>query len=175
MNASPFLLNVGRLQRHRGTAVVEHVSGSIPGLRVAESSVPDDATVDVDVTLESADGGVVAVGKVRAPWQAECRRCLKPISGVLESEVRELFSRGDDTDTYKIDGDQIDLEPLARDALLLELPVAPLCRPDCKGLCPNCGINRNDESCDCEIDARDYRWAALDALMDDGTGSPDSA
>jgi uncharacterized protein len=78
--------------------------------------------------------------------------------------VRELYTRGGDGDeTYRLDGDEVDLEPLVHDAVLLELPQAPLCRPDCLGLCPTCGANRNLDPCTCAA-PRDPRWAALDAL-----------
>jgi uncharacterized protein len=59
----------------------------------------------------------------------------------------------------------LDLESLARDAVMLELPLAPLCSEDCLGLCPQCGANRNETSCTCVI-AGDPRWSALDALRD---------
>ena len=70
-----------------------------------------------------------------------------------------------DDEAYPLAGDELDLEPLARDAVLLELPLAPLCTEDCQGLCPTCGANRNTESCDCAPPA-DPRWAALDVLRD---------
>ena len=67
-------------------------------------------------------------------------------------------------ETYPLLGDQLDLQPLARDAVLLNLPQVPLCREDCAGLCPVCGADRNDEPCGCEVEAGDPRWATLDAL-----------
>ena len=54
-----------------------------------------------------------------------------------------------DEEAYPLTGDELDLEPLARDAVLLELPLAPLCSEDCRGLCPQCGANWNTEPCDC--------------------------
>ena len=59
--------------------------------------------------------------------------------------------------------DTLDLAPLVRDALVLELPMAPLCRDDCAGLCPQCGANRNEGQCGC-VAPRDPRWANLDVL-----------
>jgi uncharacterized protein len=101
---------------------------------------------------------------VIAPWAGECRRCLAPASGVLELPVRELYTEdGDGDETYPLADDEVDLEPLVRDAVLLELPRAPLCRPNCLGLCPTCGANRNEEACGCEA-PRDPRWGALDVL-----------
>jgi uncharacterized protein len=64
---------------------------------------------------------------------------------------------------YPLSADWLDLEPLAHDACILELPLAPLCRNDCLGLCPECGVNRNNETCTCTA-RTDPRWAALDSL-----------
>jgi len=67
-------------------------------------------------------------------------------------------------ETYGLDDDVLDLEPLVRDAVRLELPGAPLCRDDCAGLCPNCGVDHNETACDCVVDETDSRWAALRSL-----------
>jgi uncharacterized protein len=78
--------------------------------------------------------------------------------------VRELYLEdGDGDETYRLVDDQLDLEPLVRDAVLLELPQAPLCRADCRGLCATCGANRNLEPCACRPPG-DPRWAVLDVL-----------
>jgi len=81
--------------------------------------------------------------------------------------VREHYApdgEGDE-DAYPLEGDELDLEPLARDAVLLDLPLAPLCSVDCRGLCPQCGANWNLVTCDC-VPTGDPRWSALDALRD---------
>ena len=86
-----------------------------------------------------------------APWRGECRRCGGPVDGRPWSPgVQERYAPAGGTDrdeeAYPLTGDELDLEPLARDAVLLELPLAPLCTEDCRGLCPTCGANRNTES-----------------------------
>jgi uncharacterized protein len=86
---------------------------------------------------------------------------------VRERYVEEEGADLDD-EAYPLAGDVLDLEPLARDAVLLDLPLAPLCAEDCLGLCPQCGINRNEETCSCEEPA-DPRWSALDSLRDQGS------
>ena len=79
--------------------------------------------------------------------------------------VDELFEPHPlEGETYQLDDDVIDLEPLVRDALLLELPLAPLCAPDCAGLCPTCGVNHNLTRCECVTTEIDPRWAALRSL-----------
>ncbi len=84
-------------------------------------------------------------GTISAPWEAACSRCLVPVGGELAVRVGELYERQPlEGETYLLgEDDVIDLEPLIRDALLLELPAVPLCRPDCKGLCATCGIDHN--------------------------------
>ncbi|HVM06050.1 MAG TPA: DUF177 domain-containing protein [Acidimicrobiales bacterium] len=167
MAGRPFVVNVGGLRRVPGERRREVRSAPLGGLEVTASSVPVDAEVTVDVMLDSVPGGVVATGTVSAPWRGECRRCLGDATGVISVDVREVFE--DDWDpeqTYQLRGDQLDLEPLARDTVLLELPLAPLCREDCAGICPTCGADRNVAPCGCAGAATDPRWAALDALGD---------
>jgi len=160
----PFVVHVAALRRAVGTRWREQRQGPIDGLDCSGSAVPPASTLAADVVIEAVLGGVSVVGTVTAPWAGECRRCLAPASGVLRVPVRELYTEGGDgEDTYPLDDDAVDLEPLVHDAVLLELPPAPLCRPECRGLCPECGADRNEEACGCEP-PRDPRWGALDAL-----------
>jgi uncharacterized protein len=70
----------------------------------------------------------------------------------LDIEVKEVCTDDPDPDLmYPVEPDWLDLEPLVHDACILELPLAPLCREDCKGLCPECGVNRNSETCSCLV------------------------
>jgi uncharacterized protein len=171
MAAGPWLVPVTNLRRSPGTRREERRTGRVGELRVAGSIVPADALVDADATLDSVVGGIEVTATISAPWRGECRRCLAPVDGQLHCEVREMFRarregkpEDDDEDTYPLGSDHLDLQPLVRDALLLELPIAPLCRPDCEGLCPTCGADRNDGPCRCADQAGDPRWSALDAL-----------
>jgi uncharacterized protein len=141
---------------------------------VTASRVPPGAEVGIDAVLEVVNGGIVVIGTVTAPWIGECRRCLVEVTGELVIEVREIYqprTQGEEAasieaeeETYPLLGDQLDLMPLARDAVLLHLPLAPLCRDDCAGLCPTCGADRNDGPCGCQPGDRDPRWATLDGL-----------
>jgi uncharacterized protein len=90
---------------------------------------------------------------------------MRPVSGRVKLGVNELFESDPiEGETYQLEHDTIDLEPLARDAIGLELPLAPLCRPDCAGLCGQCGADRNEIACDCVMDDTDPRWDALAGL-----------
>jgi len=166
----PFLVQVAALRKQNGATRVERREGLIPGLGAVSVTVPDDEPVVLDVTLASYPGGITADGTVATAWQGECRRCGGPVGGRVVARVSERFAPAGgterDEEAYPLSGDELDLEPLARDAVLLELPLAPLCREDCAGLCPTCGANRNTESCDC-APPTDVRWAVLDALRDE--------
>ena len=176
MPVDPFVVPVATLRRNVGTRIeVERRAPLDPEhlilpVSVAESTVPEGAEATVAVTLSSYQGGVMVQGLVRAPWSGICRRCTTPVGGELTVVVAERFCElggphGDpeDDEAYDICDDLLDLRPMARDAVVLELPLAPLCRPDCAGLCPSCGVDRNEEICQC-VAPRDPRWASLDVL-----------
>ena len=79
--------------------------------------------------------------------------------------MHELYQQTiTDPDAFEIVGEQIDLVPMVRENLLLDAPLAPLCRPDCAGLCPTCGVDHNDVDCDCAPTSVDPRWDALSQL-----------
>jgi uncharacterized protein len=166
--ARPFVVQITDLRRAIGSRRDYEVEGPLGDLELSGAQPPPGAHAVAKVKLESMAGdAVLATGTVTAPWVGECRRCLGEARGTVEAEVRELFEeRADDEDIYPLRGDQIDLEPLVRDAVLLELPLAPLCAEDCAGLCPSCGVAA-DQGCDCVQDDRDPRWAALEQLRTD--------
>lgn len=163
----PFVVDVVALRRHHGHQESLAFRAPLPGMRVLESEVPGDAKVSVELTLEAVEGGIVVKGEITAPWVGECRRCLCPVAGEVATHVEELYVREpEDGEAYPIEGDHIDLEPLARETVVLALPLAPLCRPDCEGLCPTCGADRNAGACGCDQALGDPRWAALDGLRE---------
>ena len=181
MTTNPWLVPITSLRRSLGNRREEQRSGRIGELKVADSRVPEHAEVSADVILDSVDGGIEAAAIVLAPWEGECRRCLKPVGGTLRCEVREMYRPrpageppDEDEETYPLKGEMLDLRPLVRDAVLLELPIAPLCREDCAGLCPTCGADLNDGPCDCPPTESDPRWAALDVLKGLSEARPDA-
>ena len=182
MTTNPWLVPITNLRRSLGNRREEQRCGSIGELRVADSVVAARATVEAEAVLDSVDGGIEVSATVTAPWSGECRRCLKAVGGHLEAHVREMYRPrppgeppDEDEETYPLSGELLDLRPLVRDAVLLELPIAPLCREDCAGLCPTCGADLNDGPCSCPPAGGDPRWAALDALRESDTGSDPGA
>jgi uncharacterized protein len=106
---------------------------------------------------------------VTAPITAECARCLTPVSDTETVPVTELFAypgsateqTSDEDEVSHLVGDLLDLEPLVRDALVLDLPLSPLCRDYCRGLCAGCGERLDDLPADHTHTTTDPRWAAL--------------
>jgi len=165
---SPFVVPVTSILRSREPERVR-VEGPLPDLFVPGSAVPIGGVIALEVLLEPVGDSIEAVGVVSAPWDGECGRCLRPVSGTLTGEVEEVYEPHPvEGESWPLTHGEIDLEPLARETVVLELPQAPLCREDCLGLCPTCGVDRNESPCDCAPPA-DPRWAALDQLRDPQT------
>ncbi|WP_018567925.1 YceD family protein [Streptomyces sp. PsTaAH-124] len=142
--------------------------------------VPEGAPVALELRLESVMDGVLVTGTARAQAEGECVRCLEPVGLELEADFQEMFSypdaddRGrviaepgddaeDDEDRLFLEDGLFDLEPLLRDAVVLALPMQPVCQEDCPGLCSQCGARLADDP-DHHHDAVDIRWAALQGL-----------
>ncbi len=166
----PFVVDVADLVHRLGARRTDSRSGPTATMQVAETVVPDDGILTVEARFEPVGSGILVTGWASVEWQSQCRRCAIPISGVTRSEFQEQFD--DDADSAaKLDGDtypmrhqQVDLELVSREAILLDLPLAPLCRADCAGLCITCGTDLNEHACTCASSTADPRWAALDAL-----------
>ena len=153
------------------------VSRSVPApadLGLALIGVPAGATLSLDLRMESVSEGVLVSGTVTAPVEGECGRCLSPIGDTVEVSVQELYAyensttdeTTDEDEVGRLQGDLIDLEPAVRDAIVLTLPTNPLCRPDCPGLCPECGVHFDDLPADHSHEDADPRWAALRNLKE---------
>jgi uncharacterized protein len=160
--SNPLLINAAELLRRAGSERRIHLQSTITELGLVDQRFDEDATVDVALRLESLTDGVVVDGEIRAPWADSCKRCLEPATGEVVCDVHELYQAVvSDPDAFEIVGDQIDLVPMVRESLLLDAPVAPLCRPDCAGLCPTCGVDLNKTGCACVTTVTDPRWDAL--------------
>ena len=142
------------------------------GLGVDMIGVPPGAVLDLDLRLESVMEGVLVSGTATVPLTGECGRCLETISDTLAVDLQELFAyedsasdlTGDDDETARMEGVFLDLEPVLRDAVVLALPLTPLCQEDCSGLCAECGERLDDLPQDHAHAAPDPRWAALQGL-----------
>jgi uncharacterized protein len=159
-------VSVADLVRHPGRRREVHLEEHVDDLATSIAAVPADRPVRIDLVLEGVSDTIVATGTAQATWRSECRRCLRLLEGAVAVPLREIFEPDpEEGETYLLAGDHVDLAPMVREAVLLELPLAPLCREDCAGLCPRCGADRNDVPCGCDLTVRDPRWAALDGLQ----------
>jgi uncharacterized protein len=166
---SGLVLDTHELGRRAGAMKVVRATVEAPAdLGIAVIGVPPGSPVELDLRLESVVEGVLVSGTATVQLRGECVRCLGPISDQLEVEIQELYVypgvEPDDDFASRLEGDLIDLEPLLRDAVVLDLPFQPLCREDCAGLCVECGANLNESPDHRHEQGLDPRWAALQAL-----------
>jgi uncharacterized protein len=160
--------NVADLLHHPAARRPVHFETDATQLGGVGGSRLDDQPLFIEAVLERVPDGVVVQGTVRGFYAAQCSRCLRPVHREVVTAVRELFETEPiEGQTYPLEGEEIDLELPVRDALLLDLPVAPVCRDDCAGLCPACGTDLNQSSCDCDMTIPDPRWDALRELTFD--------
>lgn len=140
------------------------------GIGIAVIGVPTGSPISLDITLESVTEGVLVSGAATVELAGECARCLEPVSDQLTVDLQELYvypeSEATEDEASRIVDESVDLEPLVRDQVVLELPFTPLCRPDCEGLCVTCGANLNEDTDHQHEDGYDARWAALAGLRD---------
>ncbi|HEX5565849.1 MAG TPA: YceD family protein [Streptomyces sp.] len=191
---SPLVLDTRELGRRPGA--LKKFSHTVPApkdMGIEVIGVPEGAPMRLDLRLESVMEGVLVTGTVRAPLTGECVRCLEPLEQECEADFQEMFSYPDaddrsrfaetdddaeDEETFHLVGDLLDLEPVLRDAVVLSLPLQPVCQEDCPGLCPRCGARLADDPDHDHDEAVDIRWAALEGLagtIRDGEKDDDNA
>lgn len=165
----PLHINAVELLRQPGAVRLVDVDVEADPLDAAHERLAGD--LHVELRLEALRDGIKVTGTVSEPWSTVCRRCLADLTGVAVGEVDELYQIEPlDPDAYLIEDGQLDLAPLVRETALLELDLERQCRDDCAGLCPECGIDRNTQSCNCDTAVSDHRWAALEGfVVDDGS------
>lgn len=179
---SPLAVNVARLGRRPGSMFPLHnvvPSPSRIGLELIGISAG--APLELDLRVESVSEGVLVTGTLTAPIAGECSRCLTLFDGRVDVALTELFAYPDsitvatteEDEVGRVVNDIVDLEQPIIDAVGLELPFSPVCRPDCPGLCPRCGIPLATAEPGHHHDEIDPRWAKLAAMMrpDDDRGA----
>lgn len=175
MGATALRIGVTDLLAHPGERrpVTRGVpAGDFGVITTSSAHVPASGTVQLDLVLESIlPPSIVVTGTVTFPWQGACRRCLREVTAEGIVEVREIVERRPtDGETYGLRHDTVDLGEIVYDAVLLSLPLAPLCAVDCRGPAPEqfpttvvgeLPETTGDDSTD---RPHDPRWAALDQL-----------
>ena len=166
----PLVVDTTKLPRQPGaTRALKRTVPAPENLGLELISVPEKSDLELDLVLTSVSEGVYVSGHVRGSLTGECGRCLNAISESFDVSIGELFAYADSTteettdedEVGRMQGDLLDLESAVRDAVVLTLPTNPLCRPDCPGLCPECGVHFDDLPADHSHEDVDPRWAAL--------------
>lgn len=195
----PLVFDTHELGRRPGSLrKVSRTVAAPEGLGIIDViGVPEKSEITVELRLESVVEGVLVTGTAEARVEGECVRCLEPVDDEIDVEFQELFyypesddrvrgrSAGSTEDldedseeeTYRLEGDFFDLQPVLRDAVVLALPLQPVCQEDCLGLCSECGARLSDDPTH-HHEAADPRWAALQGLSaapgDEGDGIKNS-
>jgi len=171
---APLVLDTRDLPRRPG--VQRALSRVVPApkdLGVEMIGVPEGSDLHLDLRMESVSEGVLVSGIVSGDLEGECGRCLRPIEDELTVRIQELYAypdsateeTTDEDEVGRLQDDLLDLEPALRDAVVLALPVNPLCREDCPGLCPDCGTPWDELPEGHSHEQADPRWAALQGLI----------
>ncbi|HYI57228.1 MAG TPA: YceD family protein [Microlunatus sp.] len=163
---SGLMLDTHDLARRAGELRTVQTTVEAPAdLGIAVIGVPEGSPLELDLRMEAVVEGVLVTGTAYAQLAGECVRCLTPLTDEVEVDVQELFtypeSEASDEEASHLEGELLDLEPVLRDAVVLELPFQPVCGPDCRGLCPECGVDLNSVEKHSHDDAVDPRWAKL--------------
>ena len=162
--ARPFVVRVGDLLREPGSRRSVAESADLSPLEISASRTIPGTEQTLDAEVMAMAGGVEITGTVGFDWWGECRRCLEDVHGHRDVELREVAQREPvDEDVYPIDGDLLDLQPMVRELVLANLPLAPLCADDCIGPDPERFPTTTEEEAEA-AHPPDPRWAALDEL-----------
>ncbi|MFT3877707.1 MAG: DUF177 domain-containing protein [Propioniciclava sp.] len=151
--------------RAGGSKEIVNEAPAPEGIGNAVIGVPTESPIRLEVRLEGVGDGVLATGVAVVQLRGECARCLTEIDADAEIDLQELFLfpgvDPDDAEASRVEAEMIDLEPVIRDAAMLDLPFIPLCSDDCAGLCLTCGANLNADPDHDHGEAIDPRWAGL--------------
>ena len=180
---SPLVVNIARLGRRPGSMFAMHETVASPArIGLEMIGIASGAPLDLDLRVESVSEGVLVSGTLSAPIAGECSRCLTPFTERIDVDLTELFAYPDSLTeaTTEVDevgrvvNDFVDLRQPIVDAVGLELPFSPVCRTDCPGLCPKCGVALATAEPNHQHNDIDPRWAKLSTMLrtdNDGTGN----
>jgi uncharacterized protein len=180
---SPMTVDIARLGRRPGAMVTLRDTVPSPSrIGLEMIAIDEGAPLELDLQVQSVSEGVLVTGTVTAPTAGECARCLTPMTGRVEIGLTELFAYPGSTTEATTEEDEvghivdetIDLEQSIIDAVGVDLPFSPVCRPDCPGLCPECGVPLAAEP-DHHHDLIDPRWAKLAEMLPPQAPEPDTS
>ncbi len=143
---------------------------NVPELWSGDEKTRLTSNIDIDIEITKVLREITVLGNVSFSIESPCSRCLETVKLDIKPEIRLVLSPSDKIkdeedehhETYS--GEEIDLSDYLREQIAISLPVKVICSEDCKGLCPKCGINLNKETCGCEKERVDPRFAVLKKL-----------
>ena len=160
-------VDVSELLRRPGASERLETDKALAGIEVPLARIREGSSLHLDLRLEALVDGIHVSGPVEGHVTIECRRCLKEFDRSLTVDLDDVFfypGEATDDDGYRVEGEAIDLEPAVRDAVMLALPLNPLCTDGCKGLCATCGADLNETDCGHSQGPVDIRWTGLEQL-----------
>lgn len=168
MLTGPLVVDTHELGRRPGTErTITRTVDAPDDLGNDVFGVPEGSPIVLELRLEAVMDGVLVTGTASAQATGECVRCLDDLGEDLLVDVQELYLYDDaGEDEMALEDDLLDLEPVLRDAVVLALPLNPVCDPDCPGLCSECGARLADDPGHTHGEVIDPRWAALSRLTD---------
>jgi uncharacterized protein len=160
-------VDLGQVERDWKVSIDEQIPADAEIWTDSGISLAEPLTVTGEAQKAALD--VLVRGRFSGVLAMECRRCLQPVRVPVEEEFTLLFRPGlkpeeaPDADAYPLPerGRELDLADALREHVLLAVPRFAICEETCRGLCPHCGTNLNDSSCDCTVEEKDPRWDAL--------------
>jgi uncharacterized protein len=155
----------------RPEGVHTHESVELPNLVKENPQITALGPIDVDVRARVVSDTLTVNGHISGPVTFRCSRCLTAFRDELSADFTEQFVRAsaneldEDDERNPVEGDAIDLDPYIEQEIQLAMPFTPICKESCAGLCPVCGIDRNEHVCECNTERIDPRLADLAKLL----------
>lgn len=165
------------------------VHQEVPAERLERDELVSLSPVHWRGRIRRLDMGYLLAAGLEYEQTLSCQRCLEPVSEPVSAEIdllvqttetgnalkgleSEVELDEEDFGVYTVDGEELDLDPLLIEQIQLAVPMRPICRDDCQGLCGSCGQNLNRGDCDCETEITDSRWSGLATLKDQLPDAP---
>jgi uncharacterized protein len=167
-------ISISQFKKSPGTAASFQLEERLPVLDLAGEVGKLLSPVKLQLSVSNTGDLLLVKGFLEAVLELECALCLTPFAYPIQTSFEEEYrltqeagdGSGEDENPFVGDKDCLDLKGPVIESLILSLPMKPLCQPDCRGLCPYCGRNRNETTCDCREAEIDPRLAVLQKLLD---------
>jgi len=168
-------INVAKIRKAFGASEVFEFRELLEGMDAEDAAVKITRPVEVRVKVTNVGNSLLLEGKICAEVKLSCSRCLEVFTLQVEPEFSEEVCHAADEQAYLADhpeaakeedytlltSDELELAPLVGEQVVLNIPMKPLCSEACQGLCPKCGLNLNEQKCNCDLEPVDPRLAGL--------------